>query len=424
MSINYNAIVGFGSGKTTLPSVESWGQNMNILRDPSRSIVTRKIDKVGQDSSITQMIDDSGNRNCEAISLYAKGVNPSVSVSYSNYGNNGGQGLNLSGGGQKNAKLPYPAIKDGAFRPPIMTQYQLLPLSRMPRIWTECATQPGYADFSKKMREGGTASNTKEVKTTTLQACVRPTAVYTMETPLSEPFEVKYMIQPTIKTSGDSGIRTLDRTMQNVQEPTKEVNRDMMYAFAQSNLQDVKHVDNNNFDTDPYIQDANVHSVMSNPGNEHVQLMSLDEILDLSDIKIKDLRNIEYQTPIRGNDKTDYIHTDINLDRRMPEHNATTNIGNTKVYKSVGHENTLELSRNTPLTHIPINPGNSSVYGTNNNDSSREYYLAPKVQAGGYSAPSSVPMTGRMQNVKESYNSEKSRMQKSIMEQHHGRYTH
>ena len=89
MSISYSGLTNYG--KATLPSVESWGTNMNILRDPPKSIMTRRIDKVGETSSITELIDGSGNRNCEAISLYARGINPFVSVDYGNAGNNGGQ---------------------------------------------------------------------------------------------------------------------------------------------------------------------------------------------------------------------------------------------------------------------------------------------------------------------------------------------
>ena len=62
MSISYHGIVGYG--KSTLPSVESWSTNMNILRDPPKSITTRKIDKVGETSEITQMIQESGDRSC------------------------------------------------------------------------------------------------------------------------------------------------------------------------------------------------------------------------------------------------------------------------------------------------------------------------------------------------------------------------
>ena len=86
--LSYSGLTNYG--RVTLPSVETWGTNMNILRDPPKSIMTRRRNKVGETSSITQMIDDSANRACEAIQVFARGVNPCVSVSYNNYGNNGG----------------------------------------------------------------------------------------------------------------------------------------------------------------------------------------------------------------------------------------------------------------------------------------------------------------------------------------------
>ena len=145
--LSYSGLTNYG--KTTLPSVDSWGSNMNILRDPPKAIVTRRIDKVGDNSSITEMIDASGNRACAAIQMLARGVNPSVSVSYSNYGN-GNRGGNLAGltptmstiGAQ--AKLPYTIMKDGAFRPPVRTAQELMPLSRQPRAWTTAFTKPGF----------------------------------------------------------------------------------------------------------------------------------------------------------------------------------------------------------------------------------------------------------------------------------------
>src|SRR3990167_1566583 len=104
MSISYHAIVGH-KRNVTLPSVESCGANMNILRDPPKSIQTRKIDKVGETSEITQMIQDAGNRMGDAILMYARGVNPMVAVSYDNYGNNGGQTVKQSSSGTQ-AFLP------------------------------------------------------------------------------------------------------------------------------------------------------------------------------------------------------------------------------------------------------------------------------------------------------------------------------
>jgi hypothetical protein len=142
------------------------------------------------------MIDDSGGRSNEAIQVYARGVNPFVSVSYSNHGNNGGQQSGgITVGGVQSAKLPYPIMKDGAFRPPILLQEDLVPLSRIPRGRTSAGSNAGFTDFSRKLREVGDASDTKEVKTTTIKGNIRPTAVYHIYRSAQKPFDVKYVIK-------------------------------------------------------------------------------------------------------------------------------------------------------------------------------------------------------------------------------------
>ena len=55
---------------------------------------------------------------------------------------------------------------------------------------------------------------------------------------------------------------------------------------------------------------------------------------------------------------------------------------------------------------------------------SRDYKLNPKINAGSYNIPVAVPMINRMQNVKESFESNKSKMSRMVMQQHEGRYTH
>ena len=52
-----------------------------------------------------------------------------------------------------------------------------------------------------------------------------------IEAPLNEPFEVKYVIQPSIKTSANSGVRTIDITQQHVGKPTKEID-DKNYPYS------------------------------------------------------------------------------------------------------------------------------------------------------------------------------------------------
>ena len=261
--LSYSGLV--NHGKVNLPSVESWGTNMNILKDPPKSITTRRKNKVGETSSITQMIEESDGRSSEAIQVYARGVNPFVSVSYDNAGNNGGRtyGGIVEGGG-RSAKLPHRIMQDGAFRPPVLLQQDLLPLSRLPRTITNAFSNAGFTDFSRKLRTCGTAENTKEVKKNTLKTSVRPTAVYRIEKQAEKPFEVKYVIQPSIKNSVSSGVRTMDITQRNWGTPTKEINNDLLRPTAHSAVSNVQHVNNNEFNSDRFLQENLSYPAHSN----------------------------------------------------------------------------------------------------------------------------------------------------------------
>lgn len=145
------------SSKVTLPSVEMWGTDMNILKDPYKSVHTRRIDKVGDTQSILLAQDESGDRICEMINVYARGVNPMVSVSYDNYSNNAGKGV-LSNTAA--VSLPY---KVENVRPPIFRQEDLLPLSRLPRNWFYSYTNPAFPDLvqAEQCQDGARALHDK-----------------------------------------------------------------------------------------------------------------------------------------------------------------------------------------------------------------------------------------------------------------------
>ena len=104
MSIHHSAINNHHSA-ITLPSVESWGINMNILRDPPKGIMTRKKVRVGDLNDLNFQIDESADRTSEAINVYARGVNPFVEVSFGN--NTSSFSGNLTTGGQTQTSLPY-----------------------------------------------------------------------------------------------------------------------------------------------------------------------------------------------------------------------------------------------------------------------------------------------------------------------------
>jgi hypothetical protein len=403
MSISYSGIVGYG--KSTLPSVESWGTNMNILRDPPKSIMTRRINKVGETSSLNQMIEESGDRACEGISLYARGVNPSVSVDYGNAGNNGGQRSGFGGtvgvsrnmgssgnsicGGQ--AYLPYTVNKDGAFRPPIQTPFDLLPLSRQRRGNTKVSSNKGFIDYSKKLMCPG--GKLRAINEKTLKVSVRPTKTYKMNTQIVEPFEVKYVIKNPVKfdlRAGDTGMRTQDLTTQDVLEPTKEINNTPMYlqdVYTNKTGKNLKYSDNSHMNTDRYLQDP-LNSSVESKMSRSIQITPIEDIFDV-DIHTKDAMNISY-TPLKtGYTNEERIHKDVELQRRVLATTVATN-KHRDIYSRPQHEHQAIQNRNRPIAQATTNYGTIGLQSTTDLNS-RDYRLNDTLPVGGISGRGQLP---------------------------------
>lgn len=435
--LSYSAIT--NRGKVTLPSAESWGTNLNILKDPPKSIHTRYKSTVGSNNDLLDEVGDSGNRIGEYINVYARGVNPSVSVSYSNTGssNNG----SITAGGQTHAKLPYRIMRDGAFRPPILTQEDLLPVSRLPRVRTEAKTNAINIDYTKKVFDQEQQEKGRQIKENVLHTFIRPTAVYKIDKPQEKTYDVKFSIKEVIKSGGVSAGYGCKNIVQNeVKVPTAEINTDNLHAHARCNIGDTrKFINNNEVYTEKYIQDTNVHSVQINPGtnqnyvafdsdnfdtdryiqdihvidaktnptsNKHYTL--IDEVADLSDLPVKQ-KTIVVSTnaPVSKREKINYIHSDIQLERNMPEHSAVSN-KTENIYKKIEPTNQIELERNTPVTSFVSNIVGKSAVDNN----SKEARLAPKIQAGSFDIPASIPKISRTD--KQNIDSEKSRLNRAF----------
>ena len=270
--LSYSGLTNYG--KTNLPSVESWGTNMNILRDPPKSIMTKKQSKVGETSSITEMIDLSGDRVAETILVYPRGVNPMVSVSYSNdnssqlSGNLVGlsESFNTISTSNTQSMLPYRIMNGQSFRPPVRKQEELLPLSRQPRAWTSQNTNLESIDFSKRVKEQGDSTTTKEVKTDVLKTFIRPTEYKRIEKPIEQPYETKYSIQKTMNIFANSGMRTRDITNQYVTDVNNGVNKNPLNinnVFSNIGQNIYKNNDTNLY-TNNYIQDITQKEAFSN----------------------------------------------------------------------------------------------------------------------------------------------------------------
>ena len=342
--LSYSAIT--NSGKVTLPSVGSWGTNMNIMKDPPKSIMMRRIDKVGDTNEITKMIDNS-DRSAESILRFARGVNPSVSVNYSNFG---GSQQNF---GNQQAFLPYTINKDGDFHPPVQAPQDLLPLSRMPRNTTFAISNPGMPHNTKELSNSRNVNAARNVHEKIVSSQVRSTKTYLLQKPFQEPFvHTKSSIQEIAHKKATPNISSMNRhTELFVQYPTKGINENYTTVSAQPNLQEVKHqtLNEENFNSDKYIQDTNAHSVYSNIGSYVDNGVFLDEdMLDLNDLKTKDTNSINYTTTLSGIEKTNHIYENFELlDRNLPEYEAHSNLMGDSKKVSFIHDD-LELERNLP----------------------------------------------------------------------------
>tara|TARA_A100001011_G_C14319993_1_gene850053 strand:+ start:4441 stop:5718 length:1278 start_codon:yes stop_codon:yes gene_type:complete len=397
--LSYSGLVNYGT--LTLPSVESWGTNMNILRDPPKSIMTRRIDKVGDTSSLTEEIDESGDRIAECISVYARGTNPMVSVEYQNRGNNGGQlsfsdsAFNNIRTGSTQSKLPYGIIQGGAFRPPIKTQEQLFPLSRQPRTWTSMQSLPGYADFSKKMLCPGTVEQTKEVKNNLLKVLTIPTFYKHRNSLAQKPYNTKFNIQDNIKIQAHSGTKTLDIKNQNNQIIDSHMISNPLHVVAQTNqIYPIYYKNNSSVSTDKYIQDSNCKQVNSNISS--VKQINGEKMNNLDmNTYIQDSKIIEATAPINFSaDGTKYIHSDeqLHLNKNLPSHNITLNKSDNTKYINKEYKNEILFNKNTPLTHIK---GTMKVNRAED-PNSKAYNLRPRLNIGGYNINNTMkPSTAR-----------------------------
>jgi hypothetical protein len=362
MSINYNAIVG-NKSKVTLPSVEAWGTNNNILRDPPKSIMTRRIDKVNQDGAINDMMYDSGDRFAEAINVYARGVNPMVSVSYGNA--NGAP-----------VKQPYRIIRDNAFRPPILTQEQMLPLSRQPRNNTKVITNKAFTDYSQRVTCPAPDSG-RYFKEQPINPIVIPNKYMKISVPTEERFSQNHFKEQPLKSTiipnkslkistpikegfitGHFRDETLKATVianksMNISSEAKDgfttghFREQVLKATVIPNKSVKIEVPVENHFVVNYVNDNPITtSALTNPnalGNIQLENQTPNgQVLD---------EMLQFIQPInpRGIEKQNYIHDDIQLNRTMPMTSAMSQkTANINVVS--GPDTELQLSRTMPMT--------------------------------------------------------------------------
>lgn len=333
--------------KVTTPSVGGWNTNMGIIKDPPKSIHTRRIDKVSDTQQVTKMIADSAeSRLCENIKTYARGVDPFGGGYISNRGGGGNYaGLtsdNPPGCSTSNPKLPYRVMREGAFRPPILTQEDLLPLSRMPRKATSAKTNIDFRnfttrlfDYSKKRREGDR---------TLLKGSIRPTVSYMIKNPPVINRRVKRVEENPVLRFGYVGTNKSDPRVSGYINNEMRDQRGNCIRETTANI--------------PVNTNISMSLGYQNPTvNDYSALKNATRDNNLSKHSVI--------SAVSGPLKTEFIHKPIVRERNIPTHSITTN-----------------------MVQGNICP-DPYVSGT------RTFKLPPKKQLGSFHSVGSIPQTQR-----------------------------
>ena len=364
----------------TLPSVEDWGSNTNILRDPPKSITTRRIDKVGQNTDITELLDDSGDRINEGISVYSRGVNPMVSVSYSNDSNNSGIAGNVtSTSSRAQARPPYPVFEGGAFRPPMYTQRDLLPLSRLPRTWFGTLSTPGFIDFSKTIQK---PNDYRAVKDALNVYCVQPNKTAIIDKPLVENFKMLNSINDkhiTLDVSAGHKSNFISSYTRENADIQKGINENNMNVFAQSNMtKDIsQNLDGLNINQNKYIQDLLHSQAFTNKTTNNFQ--GLNNINMDTSRYLQDVHNIEANANISRQNTQGLGNIDMNTSRYLQDEllvEANSNISrqNTQGLGNIDM-NTSRYLQDELLVEANSNISRQNTQGLENIDMNTSRYL-------------------------------------------------
>lgn len=383
--LSYDCLTTYG--KATLPSVEMWGTNMNILKDPNAGIYTRKKDKVGDTQSILLSQENSGDRIAEIINVYARGVNPMVSVSYDNFGNNAGARRNIAQG-TPGVKLPY---KPEVFYPPTLRQEDLMPLSRQPRNWFYALTNPSVPNIISQMScpEGKSAIQNNNIKTE---------AISNLEYNLKDlPRETNIDTKVNINTNEKNPQRLYETNalMDNVMGDFSSIAKDPKYFNqvrqfqTETNLQLPNFGDSRNVmiksDRDSIQQNKLLYNAFSNiSGNKSVS-NNRDKIIYNQNRAIQKVRNRMEEISSNTNDYEQNLmpnnlnpsrginnnKTNINFDTKL--YNNKTIEGNSSTNPSYGLQDNINI--NTITNKISNNNQNSQDIAGFSNGKTRESIL-------------------------------------------------
>ena len=202
-------------------------------------------------------------------------------------------------------------------------------------------------------------------------------------------------------------------------------------------------------DTNKYIHDVNYSDIISNP-SLNIQTKDIREVSYLDEDRyIKDILQgeyntnmkgyeqdvefefnddryikpkdyIDYTTPLKGIEKQNILSDTIELQRRLPAWEATTNQSDYTVSKNIEYENEIVLERNMPLTCARTNVADINTLG-DVDVGSRNFKLPASLPVGGFEGKATMPQQERNYEG-ESLNQQRNNFNKKVFSMFEGRY--
>jgi hypothetical protein len=353
-SINTNKNLNFVNNETG-----GWGGHLDIKKDPPRGIVTRKINKVGMDNSLLELIDESGDRNCQSINTYQRGKNPMTLAGHVEYGNYSSSLSGPNGFTKSQASLPNKIMDKGSFRPPIISPQDLLPLSRQNRITTSNITNPMINDYSKVSRGEYNDAMAKSIKellhTDSVDSGVK---------------NIKYTIQPTkviVKEnvghgSVGSGVQHIKYTQQSIQQPDRFIVKENIAQGSSSVNSGVQHIKytQQSIHPDQFIKESQASAVLTAPSKICQKTMDVTLVRDFNSLKALNVLTNPTQNVQVSQERKEYI-----LDRNVPLYSSSTNEGGGGRYNR-GEWGDIKNTKNRIHTTIHSNVGRIGRVNDNN----------------------------------------------------------
>jgi hypothetical protein len=165
-------------------------------------------------------------------------------------------------------------------------------------------------------------------------------------------------------------------------------------AFSNISSNNAQNLNNITMNTSKYLQEVNNIDAFSNISAD-ISAKNIEELYDNGRVSVKD-NIIQYKkesgiTP--GYTFLNEVAQPI-LEMRNPQFEVNSQISDSRIYKRIDHDNSIDLERNTPLTNFATNITKLEDFNSMNL-SSREYKLDPLLKKGAFNNIGHKPTVDR-----------------------------